>query len=149
MDENENSCERAFHCNGSIFPTSQVAFGFKFNSFFNSLNVLRGYFTQKLAKLATDKLTGYCENDWILLNGKIKVLLNLNLSIQEINLKTSASHVLHWKAFNSSIKTNSKKFIKSFLIAGMHILLNGIEPRTKEWQLFRVCPWPKLPSGPF
>jgi hypothetical protein len=63
MDENENSCERAFHCNGSIFPTSQVAFGFKFNSFFNSLNVLRGYFTQKLAKLATDKLTGYCEND--------------------------------------------------------------------------------------
>ncbi len=126
MDENENSCERAFHCNGSIFPTSQVAFGFKFNSFFNflnfsnyfythpffnSLNVLRGYFTQKLA---TDKLTGYCENDWILLNGKIEVLLNLNLSIQEINLKTSASHVLHWKAFNFRHRNKFKKVHKIF-----------------------------------
>jgi hypothetical protein len=48
----------------------------------------------------------------------------------------------------SGIKADSKKFIKSFLIAGMHILLNGIEPRTKVWQLFRVCPWPNLSNGP-
>lgn len=49
----------------------------------------------------------------------------------------------------SGIETNSKKFIKSFLIVGMHILPNGIEPRTEVWQLFRVCPWPNLPNGPF
>jgi hypothetical protein len=32
MDENENSRERAFPWDGSIFPTSQVSFGSTFSS---------------------------------------------------------------------------------------------------------------------
>jgi hypothetical protein len=58
MDENENSCERAFRWDGSIFPTSQVAFGLTFSSLIHFSTFLTFPTTSILIHFSTQRFEG-------------------------------------------------------------------------------------------